>query len=130
MTGPDLGLYSVGRSDRALFGDRMTVTLTLSPVPFWGMENMTIQERVKFIRLIRVFHRKLGQWFFVGVREAGLFVGYLELVLKSSTPSAHYHQVPVELVLALGEPVVPRCVWIPSVKLSEFLQTTYRKVVK
>jgi len=31
--------------------------------------------------------------------------------------------------LALGEPVVPRCVWILSVKLSEFLQAAYRKVI-
>ena len=75
MTGPDLGLYSVGRSDRALFGDHMTVVLALSPVPFRGKENMTVQERIKFIGLIRVFHRTLGQRFVAGVREAGLFVG-------------------------------------------------------
>jgi len=55
VTGPDLGLYSVGRSDRAFFGDRVTVMLALSPVPFWGKENMTVQERVRFIGLIRVF---------------------------------------------------------------------------
>jgi len=31
--------------------------------------------------------------------------------------------------LALGEPVVPRSVWVLSVKLPEFLQTSYREVV-
>jgi len=66
VTGPDLGLYSVGRSDRALFGDRVTVVLAFLPVPYLGKENMTVQERVKFIGLIRVFCRTLGQRFFVG----------------------------------------------------------------
>ena len=28
--------------------------------------------------------------------------------------------------LALGEPVVPQHVWVPPVKLSEFLRTAYR----
>ena len=53
----------------------MTVVLALSPVPFRGKENMTVQERIKFIGLIRVFHRTLGQRFVAGAREAGLFVG-------------------------------------------------------
>jgi len=55
VTGPGLGLDSVGRSDCALFGDRMTVMLALSPVLFRGKENMTVQERVKFIGLIWAF---------------------------------------------------------------------------
>jgi len=75
VTGPDLGLYSVGKSDRTLFGDRMTVMLALSPVPFWGKGNMTVQECVKFLGSVRVFSRTLGQRFFVGAQEAGLFVG-------------------------------------------------------
>jgi len=108
----------------------MTIMLALMPVPFQGKENITVLEHVKFVGLFRVFRRTLGQRFFVGAREAGLFVGYIELVLKSSAPSTYYHQVPVELVLALGEPVVPWCIWVPSLKLSEFLQTTYRKVVE
>ena len=78
MTGPDLGLCSIGRSDRALFGDRVTVMLALPPVPFRGKENITVQEHVKFIGLIRVFLcRMLGQLFFVSAREAGLFVALL-----------------------------------------------------
>jgi len=32
--------------------------------------------------------------------------------------------------LGIGEPVVPRRVWISLVKLPEFLQTAYRKVVE
>jgi len=63
-------------------------------------------------------------------REAGLFVDRDALVLKSSAPSAYYCQVPGGTGLALGEPVVPRHVWISLMKLSEFLQTTYRKVVE
>ena len=47
------------------------------------------------------------------------------LVLKSSTSSAHYRQVLGGTVLALSEPVVPQCVWVSSMKLPEFLQTTY-----
>jgi len=90
VTGTDLGLYSVGRSDRALFGDRVTVMLALSPVLFRGRESMTVQERIKFIGSFRVFRRTLGQGFLVGAREVGLFVGCNALVLKSSTPSAHY----------------------------------------
>jgi len=125
VTGPNLGLYSVGRSDHALFGDHMTVMLALSLVPFRGKENMTVQERVKFIESIRAFRRTLGQWFFVGTREAGLFVGCNAWVLKSSTPSAHYRQVLGGAGLALGELVVPWCIWVSSVKLPEFLQTTY-----
>jgi len=66
----------------------------------------------------------------VGAREAGLFVDRDALVLKCSTPSAYYHQVLGGTGLALGELVVPRCVWISLMKLSEFLQTTYRKVVE
>ena len=64
-------------------------------------------------------------------REAGLFVDrYVFLVPKSSAPSAHYRQVLGGTGLALGEPVVPRRVWVPSMKLSELLQTAYRKVVE
>jgi len=94
VTGPDLVLYSVGRSNRALFGDRVTVVLASSLVPFRGKEKMTVQERVKFVWSFRILRRTLGQRFFVGAREAGLFVGYVELALKSSSPSAHYCQVP------------------------------------
>ena len=75
MTGPDLGLYSVGRSDRTLFGDRVTVMLALLLVPFWGKENITVQECVKFIGSFRFFRRTLGQRFLLVAREAGLFVG-------------------------------------------------------
>jgi len=32
--------------------------------------------------------------------------------------------------LGICEPVVPRRVWIPSMKLAKFLQTAYRKVVE
>jgi len=66
----------------------------------------------------------------VVAREAGLFVDRDALVLKSPAPSAHYRQVLGGTGLALGEPVVPRRVWISSVKLPEFLQTAYRKVVE
>ena len=58
-------------------------------------------------------------------REAGPFVDCDALVLKSSASSAHYRQVLGGTGLALGEPVVPQRVWISSVKLSEFLQSTY-----
>ena len=51
------------------------------------------------------------------------------LVLKSSAPSTHYRQVLGGSGLALGESVVPRRVWASLVKLPEFLQTAYRKVV-
>jgi len=75
VTGPDLGLYSVGMSDRALFRDRVTVVLALSPVPFRGKEDMTIQECIKFIGSFRFFRRTLSPQFLVVAREAGLFVG-------------------------------------------------------
>jgi len=75
VTGPDLGLYSIGRSDRALFGDRVTVVLALLLLPFQGKENMTVQERVKFIGSFRFFRWTLGQRFLVVAREADLFVG-------------------------------------------------------
>jgi len=52
------------------------------------------------------------------------------VVLTSSTPSAPYRQVSGGSGLALGDPVVPRRVWILSMKLPEFLQTAYRKVVE
>jgi len=55
VTESDLGLYSVGWSDRVLFGDRVTVMLGLSPVSFRGKENMTVQEHVKFIGLLWFF---------------------------------------------------------------------------
>jgi len=125
VTRPDLGLYSVGRSDRALFGDHVTVMLALLPIVFRGKENMTAQERVKFIGSVRAFRRTLVQRFCVGAREAGLFSVCNALVLKFSTPSAPYRQVLSGTGLALGEPVVPWRVRIPLMKLSEFLQTTY-----
>jgi len=60
--------------------------------------------------------------------------------MKSSSPSSYYppivlqplrlrHAPRTDRSLALGEPVVPRRVWIPSVKLSKFLQAAYRKVI-
>jgi len=52
------------------------------------------------------------------------------VVVTSSTPSAPYRQVPGGSGLALGEPVVPQRVRIPLMKLLEFLQTAYRKVVE
>jgi len=103
----------------------MTVMLALSPVPFRGKENMTIQEHVKFLRLLRFFRWRLGQRFLVVAREVGLFLDRDAWVLKSSAPSAHYRQVLGGTGLALGEPVVPQRVWIPSMKLPEFLQTAY-----
>ena len=61
----------------------------------------------------------------MGACEADLFVDSNVLVLKFSTPSAPYYQILGGTGLALGEPVVPRQVWISSVKLLEFLQTVY-----
>jgi len=52
------------------------------------------------------------------------------LVLKSVTPSAHYCQVFGGTGLALDELVVPQHVWVSLVKLSELLQTAYRKVIE
>jgi len=60
--------------------------------------------------------------------------------MKSFSPSSYYspimlqplrlrHAPGADRSLALGEPVVPRRVWISSVKLSEFLQVAYRKVI-
>ena len=60
--------------------------------------------------------------------------------MKSSSPSSYYPPTVLQphrlryapgagRSLALGEPVVPRRVWIPSVKLSKFLQAAYRKVI-
>jgi len=60
--------------------------------------------------------------------------------MKSSSPSSYYptvvlqplrlrHAPGADWSLALCEPVIPRRVWIPSVKLSEFLQAVYRKVI-
>jgi len=59
--------------------------------------------------------------------------------MKSSSPSFYYPPIVLQPLwlryvpradrsLALGEPVVPRRVWIPSVRLSKLLQATYRKV--
>jgi len=56
--------------------------------------------------------------------------------MKSSSPSSYYppivlqplrlrHAPGADRSLALGEPVVPRRVWISSVKLSEFLLAAY-----
>jgi len=61
-------------------------------------------------------------------RKACLGVG-LYAWLNSSAPSDYYHQVLGRTGLAHGEPVVPRRVRILLMKLPEFLQTTYRKVV-
>jgi len=58
----------------------------------------------------------------------GLCVGVF-VRLKSSTSSAHYRQVLGGTGLAHGELVVPRCIWVSLMKLPEFLQTAYRKVV-
>jgi len=74
--------------------------------------------------------RAPGLRLLVVAREAGLSVDHDALVLKSSAPLAHYRQVLGRSGLALSEPVVPRQVWIPSMKLPEFLQTAYRKVVE
>jgi len=60
--------------------------------------------------------------------------------MKSSSPSSYYPPIVLQPLrlryapgadqsLALGEPVVPRRIWIPSVKLSQFLQAAYRKVI-
>jgi len=60
--------------------------------------------------------------------------------MKSFSPLSYYPLIvlqPLRLCyapradqsLALGEPVVPRGVWVLPVKLTEFLQTSYRKVV-
>jgi len=49
--------------------------LALSPVPFQGQEDMTVQERVKFVGSFRFFHPMLGQQFLVIAKEAGLCVG-------------------------------------------------------
>ena len=60
--------------------------------------------------------------------------------MKSSSPPSHYplivlqplrlcHAPGADQSLALGEPVVPRSVWVLPVKLPEFLQTSYRKVI-
>jgi len=60
--------------------------------------------------------------------------------MKSSSPPSNYppivlqplrlrHAPGADRSLALGEPVVPWRVWISSVKLSEFLQAAYRKVI-
>jgi len=103
----------------------MTIILALSPVPFWGKESMTVQEHVKFMGSFRVLHQALGQRFLVGAREVGLFVSCNALVLKSSTPSAHYCLVLSGTGLALGEAVVPQHVGILSMELSQFFQTTY-----
>jgi len=69
--------------------------------------------------------RAPGQRLSVVAREVGLFGDRDALVLKSSAPSAHYCQVLGGTDLALGEPVVPRRVWISLVKLPEFLQAAY-----
>jgi len=52
------------------------------------------------------------------------------VVLTSSALSARYRQVLGGSGLALDEPVVPQRVRILLMKLPEFLQTAYRKVVK
>jgi len=58
-----------------------------------------------------------------------VLVSILMLGLKSSISSAHYCQVPGGTGLALGEPVVPRCIWVSLEKLLELLYTANRKVV-
>jgi len=67
--------------------------LALPLVLFWGKENMTLQERVKFIGSFRVFRRTLGPRFLMVAQQAGLFVDCNALLLKSSATSAHYRQV-------------------------------------
>jgi len=60
--------------------------------------------------------------------------------MKSSSPSSYYPPTVLQprwlrympgagRSLALGEPVVPQRIWVPSVKLPKFLQTAYRKVI-
>jgi len=48
--------------------------LVLLTVPFQGMENITVQKRIDFVLLFRIFRCVSGQWPLVVVREAGLFV--------------------------------------------------------
>jgi len=100
--------------------------LALSPVPFRGKQNMTVQERVKFRqvdlgfsvgRSVTGFPSLPERWVFLSVSNA--------LVLRSSTASAPYRQVLGGTGLALGKLVVPRRIRIPLMKLSEFLQTAY-----
>jgi len=91
---------------------------------------MTVQDRVEFIRSIRGFRWVPGWRLFGGACEADLCVDLDALVLKSSIPSAHYCQVLGGTGLALDEPVVLWRVWVSLVKLSELLQTAYRKVVE
>jgi len=73
---------------------------------------------------------QLGAWSAAScvAREAGFGVEVCAW-LKSSAPSAYYCQVLGGTGLALGEPVVPRRIRIPSIKLLECLQTAYQKVV-
>jgi len=60
--------------------------------------------------------------------------------MESSTLPSYYpltvlqalwfrHAPRVDRSIALGEPVVPRSIWVLPVKLPEFLQTSYQKVV-
>ena len=106
------------------FGDGVTVMLALLPVLFRGNDNISIRDRVKFIRLFHEFHRVVGQRLLVGASEAGLCIS-VYVGLKSSTSSAYYRQVLAGTGLAFSELVVPQCVWVSSLKLPEFLQTAY-----
>ena len=108
----------------APFGDRVTVMLTRAPVLFQGKGPMTVQEHIKFIRLLREFRRVLGQRLLRGALAMDLCVGVF-VGLKSSTSSAYYHQVLGGTGLASGELVVPWCIWVLLMKLPEFLQTAY-----
>jgi len=90
---------------------------------------MTVQEHVKFIRLFHKFRRALGQQLLCRYPRCGSLY-WSDIWLKSSSPSACYRQVLGGTGLALGKPVVPQCIWVPLVKLLEFFQTIYRKVVE
>ena len=79
MTGPDLELYSVGRSDRALFGDRITAMLALSPVPFWGKDNMTVLERIRFLWVDSSLLSDARSAVFCGYPRGGSFCWFVML---------------------------------------------------
>jgi len=85
---------------------------------------MTVWKRPKSFLLLRLFQRASGRQLFVVAQEACLLVDqYVQR--KTSTSSPHYCQFFGKLILALGELVVPQCIWVSLVKLPEFLQTTY-----
>ena len=120
-----------------LSGTRFTTYVPSAPVPSIRVSRREVNTSVlngfpdsqRFRSRVFFARRPVGGFSWLPKKRVFLLI-FDAWVRKSSAPSARYHQILGATGLALGEPVVPRRVWISLVKLQELLQTAYRKVVE